>query len=359
MKILTLSIISIILLTIVPVSSLIEDPQIYKTSFQDDFTKNKNHFERDFNKLMDKLYNGGNPTYDIHKILGYEEIQDIITEFSDKEMLNIIENIFSIKSKYMKHQNLNKYYNKIQDITDENNIDEFQEGLIEISSNNLCNLEDIEKLSYINKYDISKKEIEERYQEWQKYLEDRPKFNNAISQIDENGKWILFAITILIAGFLLTGLSVSFKTKFTSCIGLIEAMIISFASGFLFGSITGIGLFIWSDLTSSIGFFPLAEFLLNLSKLDAIQELPYIPNILELSSSFLNTTLNFVLNDYIQPVLTAGIASFTSVVIFSCFTILWENLAILRFIGGGILFAVMWAIAYLLIIQFDILPVYI
>jgi len=307
----------------------------------------KDDIKSTFEQIIDKIYDNSDPSKEILELLSYPEIKELIIDFSDVETLGIIETVFSEKIRVIKRQQTIKYNDKIQQERQKNIIHEFENELNVMMTSDINSLEDIENLGFIANLDITKENISNGYIEWENYLDEHPRFKSVIQENDIN--WELLAITLLIWGFFLTGLAAVFSESFASCIMLMEACVLGFFLGTFVGGSTGLFLTAWKTV-ASVGFFAFVEFLKKLSESELFSRIPNVAELLNVSYLFLGDILEVYLeySEFIQPFLTAGTASMTTLIIFCGFVRLWNNHWIVQFFGGAA-FSVIPVIGWLII----------
>ena len=338
-----------IILAGIPVTSVLSsrDASILKSPYSV-VPPDEDDIKSTFEQIVDKIYNNSDPSKEISEILSYPEIKELIIDFSDEETLGIIETVFSESNRLIKRQQIVEYNDKIQQERQKSTIQEFENELNIMMSSDINSLEDIETLGFIANLDINNENIENGYIEWGNYLDEHPRFKSAIQ---ENGiNWQLFAITLLIWGFFLTGSAVAFVESFAFCIMLMEAGVLGFLIGTLVGGSAGLLLTAWKTVASE-GVFTFVKFLKTLSESELLSRIPNVAVLLNVSYLFLGDILKFYLqySDFIQPFLTAGVASMTTLVIFCGFIKFWNNHWIMRFFGGGLAFTAVPVISWLII----------
>jgi len=347
-KTLTIVVIAMIILAGMPVTSVLSsrDEGIIKSPYSA-APPDKDDIKSTFEQIVDKIYNNDDPSKEIAELLSYPEIKDTIIDFSDEETLGILETVFSENNRLIKRQQMIKYNNKIQKNRQENNFQEFENELNIIMSSEIKSLEDIENLEFISNLNISKENITNGYKEWENYLSEHPRFKSAVQDNDMN--WQLFALTILIWGFFLTGSVVAFSAAFATCIMFIEACVLGTFFGTVSGGTFGLFLTVWEAVALD-GFLPLVGFLKAASESQLFSNIPTVAELLNISYLFLEDLIEYYIqySYFVQPFLIAGAGSMASIIIFSSFITLWNNQWIVRFLGGGTVFALGWLIIYVL-----------
>jgi hypothetical protein len=348
-KTLTPAVIAMIILAAMPVTSVLSsrDEDILTFPYSSSGPPEKDDLNSTLEQIVDKIYNSSDPSKDIFELLSYPEIKELIIDFSDEETLGILETVFSENNRLIKRQQMIKYNNKIQKERQKDTFQEFENELNLIISSEIFSLKDIENFEFISKLNISKENIMDGYNEWINYLDEHPRFKSALQDNDMN--WQLFALTILIWGFFLTGSVVAFSTAFSSCIMFIEACVLGTFFGTISGGTFGVLLTVWEAVALD-GFLPLVGFLKAASESKLISNIPTLAELLNISYLFLEDLIEYYIqySFFVQPFLIAGKGSMASIIMFSTFIKLWNNQWIVRFLGGGTVFALGWLIIYFL-----------
>jgi len=337
-----------IILASIPVTSVLssKDTSLQKPHYSV-VPPDKDDIKSTFEQIVDKIYNNSDPSKEISELLSYPEIKNTIRDFSDEETLEILETVFSENNRLIKRQQMIKYNDKIQKERQKNTFQEFENELNIIMSSEINSLEDIENLEFISNLNISKENITNGYGEWENYLSEHPRFKSAIQNNDMN--WQLFVLAILIWGFFLIGSAFAFSKVFATCIMLIEACVLGTFVGTINGGTFGLLLTVWEAVALE-GFLPVVGFLKAAAESEYFSNFTTIAELLNVSYLFLKDLIEIYLkySDFVQPFLIAGVGSMTASVVCCTSIVLWDNLWVVRFLGGGAVFALGWLIIYVL-----------
>jgi hypothetical protein len=319
-KTLAIAVICIIILASVPVSSVFSS-KIEKSHAL--ISSNKDEIQASYERMLDKVHNGSDPSKEISELLSYHEIKDAVRDFSDDETLETIEILFSEKNRFIKRQKIIQYHDKIESERQSSTIQELEYELNNILSSNIGSLENIENLEFISKLNLTLEDITNYYVEWVKYLDENPRLELLILDFDIDPLDI-FVFLICVWSFIYAGAAVAFPCV----VMIVEATIF----GMLAGTATGIFMTYLGDLGSSEEHMVLEWF----ARIIAGSNLSlYFPNFVDFINSTLLDTIPAFLSLLGTPLIKHAAISLMAIVIFCSYCVAFNHLDFVQFFGGG------------------------
>ena len=342
-KTLAIAVICIIVLASVPVSSVFSS-KIEKSHAL--LSSNKDEIRASYERMLDKVHNGSDPSKEISELLSYHEIKDAIRDFSDDETLETIEILFSEKNRFIKRQKIIQYHDKIESERQSSIIQELEYELNNILSSNIGSLENIENLEFISKLNLTLEDITNYYVEWVKYLDENPRLEMLILDFDIDPLDI-FVFLIFVWSFIYAGAAVTFPQVFPCVVMIVEATIF----GMLAGTATGFLLDYLGVLGSSEEHMILEWFagIIAGSNLSL-----YFPNFVDFINSTLLNTIPAFLSILGTPLIKYAAISLVAIVIFCSYCVAFNHLDFVQFFGGGSVLVAGEILIYLLV--FYLLP---
>jgi hypothetical protein len=145
-----------------------------------------------YENVVHKIDTGKDPTREVKQLLGFEEVQSILSCIADNRSVDRINILFSNKPPVIKNLLLTNDF--LQDTTKESEqYTQMKTIFDEALSSEIHSIEDIYRLEIVQSLNLSRDQISELYNHWESFLSKHPSIASMFD-IDESDLFILVLI---------------------------------------------------------------------------------------------------------------------------------------------------------------------
>lgn len=208
-------------------SVLLESERFKEMLHKQNFDEIKTIYEN----VVHKIDIGKDPTQEVKKLLGFEEVQNILSYIADNRSIDRINILFSNKPPVIKNLLLTK--NLVQDTTEESKqYNQIKTIIDETLSSDIHSIDDICRLELVQSLNLSGGTISELYDHWESFLLKHPSIASMFD-IDESDLLIFVLILftcLIIYIFVFNGLVAAVFTDlillyYQFGVGVVEAVL--------------------------------------------------------------------------------------------------------------------------------------